>query len=185
MRGFRLESVGDDMRYQFECIILKSSSICSDSVKYSTASHYGYGDMKNIDRFPVQCDKDGYIRGFHLQEDSTPLYRYQVHCCLVTSELASAASCYVASTPFTDRGDDDLNFLDRHQIWCNTGYALSSFQYENSVNSNELRLNYRCCRIYSWLNFCYHHYDYRRAMLCLQMLITRPAETFKDRATVC
>ena len=147
MRGFKMESSGDNIRYVFDCIHLKQS-ICSTSTKQGANSDHGDGDSHYIDRFPVDCSSTGYIYGFQFSNLQNGEGRYNVECCTIQSSWTSSVSCYTGSTPFSDNGGHNLHFLDRHQVHCNTGYALSYFRYSNNNAYTQFQLSYRCCRIY-------------------------------------
>lgn len=147
IRGFRMESSGDNIRYVYECINLKQS-VCTSSVKNSNDADHGTGKLINIDRFPIDCGNSSYLSGFMLKRTTEPMAHYRMECCEATPSLSSAVDCYTGSTSYNDRRSDDLNLLDRHQVWCNTGYALSSFKYLNNGDYTQLKMEYRCCKLY-------------------------------------
>ena len=148
MRGFKMESSGNDIRYRFECINMKQS-VGSNSVKYGPDDDHGNGNTHHIDRFPVDCNSDGYVYGFQFENLGNGNGRYRVNCCTVKSSWASSVSCYYGSTtPSDNGGNNDINFLDRHQAWCNSGYALSYFRFSNVNGYTKFQMNYRCCKLY-------------------------------------
>ena len=148
MRGFKMESSGDQIRYRYQCINLKQS-ICTASVKYGAYDDHGNGNSHYIDRFPVDCQSDGYVYGFQFENPNNGNARYKVECCTVQSSWTSAATCYSNSTTPSAYASDDINLLDRQEIWCNGGYALSYFRYRNANSLTQLKIDYRCCKIYA------------------------------------
>lgn len=147
IRGFKIEASNTDIRYVYDCLELKKT-FCSSSVLHGSNEDFGSGNMDHIDRFPADCGTYGYMFGFLFERYSGVSFRYHVHCCTVSGEWTSAMSCYTGVTGFNDNGGGRLFFIDRHQVWCNTGYALSYFKYENNGDYTQIRLHYRCCKIY-------------------------------------
>ena len=148
MRGFKMESSGDQIRYRYQCTKLKQP-ICTNSVKYGTNDNHGDGNSHHIDRFPVDCQTNGFVYGFRFENTGNGNGRYKVDCCDIQSSWTSSVSCYSSSTTPTDYANNDINFLDRQQIWCNSGYALSYFRYFNVNSYAQVKLDYRCCKIYA------------------------------------
>ena len=143
-----MESFGDQIRYRYQCIKLKQT-ICTNSVTYGNEDDHGNGDSHFIDRFPVDCQTSGYVYGFQFENANNGNGRYKVDCCTIQSSWTSSVSCYSSSTAPTDYADNDINFLDRQQILCKSGYALSYFRYFNEKDHTQLKLDYRCCKIYA------------------------------------
>ena len=143
-----MESSGDQIRYRYQCINLKQS-ICTNSVKYGDVSDHGDGNSHHIDRFPVDCLSDGYVYGFQFENTGNGNARYKVECCTVQSSWASLDNCYSRSTTPSAYANDDINFLDRQEIWCESHYALSYFRYINVNSHTQLKIDYRCCKIYA------------------------------------
>jgi hypothetical protein len=100
----------------------------------------GRGNAVYLDRHDVKCNDDEAISQVRLIRSGSR-YRYDYTCCKLPN---GGGDCKDANTGFNSEGNGNAVFLDRHDIKCGTGSALTRFQLARSGGGN-YRYNYRCC----------------------------------------
>jgi hypothetical protein len=139
---FQLTRAGaNTINYRVHCMEGVDSG--KSNWKYTTADEDGGGDVRYLDRHKVDCG-DKAISDFWLKNQGDGTMKYAFKC----SDLVHDNNmCYETITPFDEDGDGNMVYLDRHNVECGEGYALTSFGLERNSNDNRITYRYNCCRM--------------------------------------
>jgi hypothetical protein len=139
---FQLTRAGaNTINYRVHCMEGVDSG--KSNWKYTTADEDGGGDVRYLDRHKVDCG-DKAISDFWLKNQGDGTMKYAFKC----SDLVHDNNmCYETITPFDEDGDGNMVYLDRHNVECGEGYALTSFGLERNSNDNRIAYRYNCCRM--------------------------------------
>lgn len=104
-------------------------------------------DLMYLDRHVVQCNSGESLGSFRLTSSgcSSNLMRFE-YACLTYSGWDSRQGT-VGYTPCNEGAYLTLEYMDRHNVSCNQGYALGSWQLTRSGCGNkDVRFRYACDR---------------------------------------
>ena len=112
---------------------------------------WGQNSIYYLDRHDVKCSPNEALQGFRLFRPQNNKLAYKF-ACIKNSNLVIANSFYDSKTPENAIAGNDkrsANYLDRHSIHCNQGYALQRFKLDRINNSNRSNIyySYRCVKV--------------------------------------
>ena len=147
MTMFHLQRSSDNMRYQYKCCTFQAN-VCNLQIKYTSFSDNGNGNTIYLDRHTADCSATGFINYLKVENDSgNENVRYKYYCANLVAKWQPKASCYSATTSYSDDGDGKVYFLDRQTVSCDSGYALSYVKLQRKSSTKQWRYLYRCCKV--------------------------------------
>lgn len=124
--------------------------------KQTNWNDYGEGNIWYLDRHDINCDK-GVVQGFHLQTQPN-LIRYNYKCrdipnvdnsIRVTKETQKGPILYTGLAKVA-RPYWSTQFLDRHYVKCDEGFALEKFKLMR--NGEEIYYQFNCAKVNKYGN---------------------------------
>jgi hypothetical protein len=110
---------------------------------YTEWNDEGGGKAIYLDRHDVRCDAGEALARFHLQRSGGGNYRYEYRCV-----PAKSTGAVTSNTGWNDDGRGNAVFLDRHDVVCDEGKALTRFKLvRNPVNPAQYHYDYACCKV--------------------------------------
>lgn len=107
---------------------------------------WGQGSVYYLDRHKVECKDNNAIQGFVLKQSSQSQISYAFAC--KASSAIKQDGAYEDKTKENDVDSNDIksaNFLDRHNVSCNTNFALQRFKLER--NGNKIYYSFKCVKV--------------------------------------
>lgn len=129
---FRMQRVGDQMRYEFTCVY--SKSIFGTCLNYSTpVNSTKSGDSTHsthyLDRHNISCPTGYGVSRFKLQRSGSRDIYFDYTCC-----QANFSSCRDVITSLQDGGNQQTFYLDRQNVDATGFDALTRFQFNSNSN---------------------------------------------------
>jgi hypothetical protein len=139
LNGFVLKTSGEDIYYDYNCISSGEFDLNKFGIEKKTVSE-PLNSVKYLDRHDVNCGSDSVMSRAKLYNKNGK-WNYDYTC----SENRSPLTCRKLSTSLNDNGANGKKsqFLDRHQIKCNSDEGLNQFTLVNV--GNKYRYDYTCC----------------------------------------
>lgn len=110
--------------------------------KHTAPDLDGNGNTVYLDRQNVECSKNGVLSQFQLVRPSSNKVQYNYTC-------QNASDIYPSvywATNFNEEGGGNMVYLDRHNVQCPAGTALSRFRLQRN-GQGKYRYNYRCSQV--------------------------------------
>jgi hypothetical protein len=151
LNGFQLERKADESGNLDR---LSYSVSCLDGVNSGTTdmkdTSTGIADRKTwfLDRHEVDCERAP-ISKFKLNRPSQSLMNYEYKC----STLEHTGECRNLQTEFSNDGGGSAHNLDRHDLKCNKGEAMTSFKLirnpleRRHTEGDRIAYKYTCCKM--------------------------------------
>ena len=145
---------GDDALNQFQLTRPSKNTInyrvhCLEGVnsgstdwKRTKANEDGGGNAVYLDRHHINCGMKP-ISKFWLRRPTDNQINYDYKC----SNLSHTNECRVLSTPFDDDGGGNAVYLDRQNVKCGKGEAMTEFVLRRNPEGNKIRYEYKCCKM--------------------------------------
>lgn len=108
--------------------------------KYTAADEDGGGDVRYLNRQKVDCG-DTPITDFLLRRPTNNTMSYAYKC----SNLAHNGNCRELVTPHDEDGDGNMVYLDKHNVECGEGEAMTSFRLTRNATNDRVNYTYTCC----------------------------------------
>jgi|TARA_R110000851_G_scaffold72227_1_gene160203 hypothetical protein len=153
LNGFQLERKMSDsgsldrIRYNVSC--LEGVNSGATDMKQTTPTTNGDGsNFVYLDRQKVDCE-DKPISEFQLKKAGTNKVRYAYKC----STLSHNGECRDVQTELSNDGGGNTHYLDRHDVKCDEGEAMTSFKLiRNPVDrratyGDKVAYEYKCCKM--------------------------------------
>lgn len=107
---------------------------------YTNADEDGGGNAVYLDRQHVNCG-DTPITDFWLRRPTNNTINYAFKC----SNLPHNGQCRELVTQYDDDGGGNMVFLDRQNVECGEGEAMTSFRLGRNPTGNQIYYKYTCC----------------------------------------
>jgi hypothetical protein len=129
--------------------------------KYSTNLNDQGGGRKRkgetiyFDRHDVQCQGGSAMTGWKLTRGGTrDKIKFEYNCCSFKGN--ALGQCSNEATRLNDDGGRDRPsiYLDRHNVACRSGTAMSGWRLSRGGTRNKIQINYRCCRVNQGMGRC-------------------------------
>jgi hypothetical protein len=135
---------GDNAKYTYTCCDNTGGSYQQTPIdKETQPNEDGGGNMDYLDKHNVDCGTDSVISKFALNRPSGNSIKYKYTCLKSVKPL----TCRDITTPLNLKGDNaTIEYLDRHNLSCNTDEAIGRFQYIRGDNGTKIAYSYRCCK---------------------------------------
>jgi hypothetical protein len=137
----------NNARYEYTCTAgggrLDTSRM--DSKETSLQEQCANQDTVCLDKHSVDCGTNAVLSSFRLTRQGDK-YQYKFKC-IPTKDNASLSSCRDVTTNFDSlggRSNNDMFYLDRHDIKCESDEAISQFALGSS--GDRIQYKYRCCK---------------------------------------
>jgi hypothetical protein len=108
---------------------------------YTPTNEVSGGNTVYLDRHNVNCGNKP-IADFLLNVPGHNQMRYQFRC----SNLTHTGECRDLATPYNEGGAQNV-YLDRHDVSCGAGEALTQFNLERHGDHKRYRYRYKCCKM--------------------------------------
>jgi predicted nucleic acid-binding Zn-ribbon protein len=143
---------GDDALTRFQLTRPSATTIsyrvhCMEGVdsgksdwKYTNADEDGGGNMVYLDRQKVDCG-DTPITDFLLRRPTNNTINYAFKC----SNLPHNGNCRELVTPHDEDGGGNTVYLDRQNVECGEGEAMTSFRLTRNATGDRVNYTYTCC----------------------------------------
>lgn len=141
LNRFQLTRPGENtINYRVHCL----EGVNSGSTDWTgtEANEDGGGNAIYLDRHHINCGMKP-ISEFWLRRPTDNQINYAYKC----SNLSHTNECRVLYTPFDDDGGGNAIYLDRHNVQCGEGEAMTEFVLQRNSEGNKIRYGYRCCKM--------------------------------------
>jgi len=128
------------INYRVHC--LEGVNSGSTDWKKTKANEDGGGNAVYLDRHRINCGMKP-ISKFWLRRPTDNQINYDYKC----SNLSHTNECRVLSTPFDDDGGGNAVYLDRQNVKCGKGEAMTEFVLRRNPEGNKIRYEYKCCKM--------------------------------------
>jgi len=128
----------DKIYFSYQCYTFPA--VCTNSKPYYTA-YTSDVDMAQLENHVVDCPEHHALQGWTIQQEPSKM-RIKYDCCKAT--FTAPENCEDMSTTPNDYASGGTIYLDRHNVQCNLGLALTSWQYKK-VSSDQFQISYTCC----------------------------------------
>ena len=108
--------------------------------KYTAADEDGGGNMLYLDRQHVNCGNTP-ISEFWLRRPTNNTINYAFKC----SNLPHNGNCRELVTPHDEDGGGNMVYLDRQNVKCGEGEAMTSFRLGRNATGDRVNYTYTCC----------------------------------------
>jgi hypothetical protein len=143
--GFVLKVDNGNWRYKLNSAQLRSAAkICPVNNRDTGFNDEGDGNVWFIDRHNIECDDNQFINYFKFVRSGQNKFRYEYSC---ISYSTHSPQCYEHNTGLQDvgnGGNNAVDYLDRHNIECNPGFALQKFKFNRFGDRGVF--NFKCCK---------------------------------------
>jgi len=129
---------GNRISYRVHC--LEGVNNSSTGWNYTGGNSDGGGNMTVLKNHKVDCG-DKAISEFVLRRPTGTQINYAFRC----SNLPHTGQCREMVTSYDADGSGNSVYLDRQNVSCGEGEAMSSFVLEQNSSKNRVRYNYKCC----------------------------------------
>ena len=130
---------GNTISYRVHC--LEGVNNSSTGWNYTAVNSDGGGNMTVLKNHKVDCGNKA-ISEFVLRNPAkTAQIKYAFRC----SNLPHTGQCREMVTSYDADGSGNSVYLDRQNVSCGEGEAMSSFVLEQNSSKNRVRYNYKCC----------------------------------------
>jgi len=112
--------------------------------KRTPNADWGSNNIHNLDKHDIKCDPNQALQGFRLFRANSNNLSYKYAC---TKNIAGN-NVIDAKTPINDVAKDvrkSANFLERHNVQCQKGYALQEFKLNSQ--GKQIFYSYRCVNV--------------------------------------
>lgn len=155
MTGFKLKRYGSNYKYLVDYCNL------SDTKKYkrqigvthqqTTKNDWGENNIHYLDRHDVKCPNNSYLQGFHLTRPEKTKISYEYMCKNFSGKSSGApVDKKTISNDIDKDAKKSANYLDRHRVICNNGYALNRFRLlrdKKSKGDRKIYYDYKCINV--------------------------------------
>ena len=152
LNSFQLERKADEsgnldrIRYNVSC--LEGVNSGTTDMKQTTPTANGGGNFVYLDQQKVDCD-DKPISEFQLKAVNANEIKYAYKC----STLSHNGVCRDVQTEFSNDGGGNTDYLDRHDVNCEPGEAMTSFKLirnpvdRRDTEGDRVAYAYKCCKM--------------------------------------
>ncbi|GBG00371.1 hypothetical protein Rsub_13261 [Raphidocelis subcapitata] len=105
------------------------------------ANDWGGGSTVFLDRHNVDCGANRVLNEWKLVRPSANQIAIQYVCGFVPTRTTN---CELRATAWSSNGRGQVNFLDRHSVYCPGDKMINRWQVQNDKNSN-IRFLFNCC----------------------------------------
>ena len=152
LNSFELERKADEsgnlnrIRYNVSC--LEGVNSGTTDMKQTTPTANGGGNFVYLDQQNVDCD-DKPISEFQLKAVNDNEIKYAYKC----STLSHNGVCRDVQTEFSNDGGGNTDYLDRHDVKCDDGEAMTSFKLirnppeRRDTEGDRVAYAYKCCKM--------------------------------------
>lgn len=152
LNSFELERKADESgnlnRFRYNVSCLEGVNSGTTDMKQTAPTEAGNGNFVYLDRQKVDCE-DKPISEFQLKKAGTNKVRYAYKC----STLSHNGECRDVQTELSNDGGGNAHYLDRHDVKCDDGEAMTSFQLiRNAADRRDTEgyrvgYAYKCCKM--------------------------------------
>ena len=152
LNSFELERKADESgnlnRFRYNVSCLEGVNSGTTDMKQTAPTEAGNGNSVYLDRQKVDCE-DKPISEFQLKNAGTNKVRYAYKC----STLSHNGVCRDVQTELSNDGGGNAHYLDRHDVKCDDGEAMTSFQLirnaadRRDTEGDRVGYAYKCCKM--------------------------------------
>ena len=139
---------GELARINYKVGCLEGVNSGTTDMKTTGPTKHGEGNYMYLDRQNVDCETRP-ISEFKLERHSENKVKYAYKC----STLDHTGECRDVQTPMTDETGGNTYNLDRHDVKCEPGEAITSFRLirntpeDREMNGDRVAYSYKCCKM--------------------------------------
>jgi hypothetical protein len=111
--------------------------------KETPANDWGNGLTYYLDRHDLNCGEKSTLSQLQLTRPATDKIQYKYTC----NNTIDAGKPIQKSTPMNDYGGGQVIFLDRHNIQCDPGQALTEMKLVRNADGRQYQYQYQCSPI--------------------------------------
>ena len=152
INSFALQRKADDSgelaRINYKVGCLEGVNSCTTDMKKTGATPHGQGNYLFLGSQNVDCETRP-ISEFKLARNGENKVRYQYKC----STLDHTGECRDVQTEMTDETGGNTYNLDRHDVKCEPGEAMTSFKLirnaleDRVMYGEKVAYSYKCCKM--------------------------------------
>jgi hypothetical protein len=152
INSFMLQRKADDSgelaRINYKVGCLEGVNSGTTDMKKTAETPHGLGNYLFLDRQNVDCETRP-ISEFKLARDGENKVMYQYKC----STLDHTGECRDVQTEMTDETGGNTYNLDRHDVKCEPGEAMTSFKLirnaleDRVMYGEKVAYSYKCCKM--------------------------------------
>ena len=152
LNQFKLQRKADDTgnlnTFSYDVGCLEGVNSGTGPQQTTSAYVFGLGNARGLERHVVDCATTP-IAEFQLHNPNSSQIQYKYKC----STLEHTGECRNLQTNFSEDGDGSAYNLDRHDVKCDVGEAMTSFKLvRNPLNrrateGNRIAYDYTCCKM--------------------------------------
>jgi hypothetical protein len=154
MKFINLNSILRKFSYSLIILSIISLSLAHRRMKTSQvnfnrstpANDWGRNNIFYLDRHDVACNQNESLQGFKLTRPNGGLLSYSYAC--RSDDYAVSTQTYQTETGWNWTAGNksrSANYLDRHNVQCQNGYALQQFRLGR--NGDYINYRFRCVRV--------------------------------------
>jgi hypothetical protein len=139
---------GELARINYKVGCLEGVNSGTTDMKTTGPTKHGEGNYMYLDRQNVDCETRP-ISEFKLERHSENKVKYAYKC----STLDHTGECRDVQTPMTDETGGNTYNLDRHDVKCEPGEAMTSFKLirnaleDRVMYGEKVAYSYKCCKM--------------------------------------